>query len=201
MTERHGAFWFKKSNLFVNKIKGKDIKAAQIILSEIKDAVYQRKDQEYSLNYYYSTYSSPDLPPSWIIMELLSLGTVSRLFSLLVPEERKAIAHIFKIKERYLTSWIWSLTYVRNLCAHHAQLWNRTFTVKVKVDKRYAVCRERYFTQNNIYSQAVIVAILLQIVAPDNHWEVNLKNLFDAYTIKPQNIGFPDHWAGFNFTL
>ncbi len=32
----------------------------------------------------------------------------------------------FGIDEKILSSWIYTLVYIRNLCAHHSRIWNRT---------------------------------------------------------------------------
>ena len=39
----------------------------------------------------------------------------------------------FGIDEKILSSWIHTLVYIRNLCAHHSRIWNRTLAIKPKV--------------------------------------------------------------------
>ena len=132
-------------------------------------------------------------------MEALSMGVVSRIFSLLIVEERKSIASFFNTKERHLVSWMRSLTYTRNLCAHHARVWNRVFTLKVESDKRYAVCRDELFHKGKLYSQAVVIAILLSVIAPNNHFEEHIKELLNSYShAYRKDMGFPENWNGFD---
>jgi abortive infection bacteriophage resistance protein len=201
MTERYGPFWFTNSALFVAHIGQKSIKGADIVLQAIRDTTIEQKNKDVFLKHYYDKYSSPDLPPSWIVMETLSMGVVSRIFSLLKVEERKVIASSLQIKERHLVSWMRSLTYTRNLCAHHARVWNRVFTLKVEADKRYQICREPAFHKGKIYSQLVVVAILLEAIAQDNHWEKHIKKLlFSSSHPYANDMGFPENWNEFNLT-
>lgn len=199
MAERYGAFWFTKSDIFVDRIGKKSIDGASSILQDIRKATIEQKHKDTFLKHYYDTYASPELPPSWIVMEALSMGVVSRILSLLRVEERKAIAEVFRMKERHLFSWMRSLTYVRNLCAHHARLWNRTFILKAEADKQYAICREKAFHQGKLYSQAVVIAILLGIIAPDNQWEQHIKELLTSFPrVCMEDMGFPENWHHFD---
>jgi abortive infection bacteriophage resistance protein len=199
MTEHYGAFWFRKNSLFIKHIGKKPINGAKLVLQSIREATIEHKNKDVFLRHYYDTYATPDLPPSWIMMETLSMGAVSKMFSLLIVEERKRIAAILQIKERHLLSWMRSLTYIRNLCAHHARIWNRVSTVKVEADKRYAICRAESFQQGKLYSQAAVIAILLEVIDPDNLWEQNLKELLSSFSHPYANdMGFPENWDGFN---
>jgi abortive infection bacteriophage resistance protein len=199
MTERHGAFWFNNASIFVTNIGAKIIDGYGVIIQSIREATIERRDKDIFLKHYYQPYSSPELPPSWVVMETLSMGIVSKMFSLLQVEERKAIAAIFQIKERHLVSWIRSLTYTRNLCAHHSRLWNRIFTLKVEADKRYAICRDGAFQRGKLYAQTVIIAIMLNVIAPDNQWEQRIKKLMGSFPHKyASDMGFPENWTGYD---
>ena len=88
-----------------------------------------------------------------------------------------------------------SLTYIRNLCAHHGRLWKRVFTIKVEADKRYNVCREESFQAGKIYSQIVVI----NIISPDNHFQGHIKNLLDSFSeAYICDSGFPKGWKGFD---
>ncbi len=45
------------------------------------------------------------------------------------------MARPFNLDESVLTSFTHHMSHVRNICAHHGRLWNRRFTVKMKVPK------------------------------------------------------------------
>lgn len=199
MAEKYGAFWFTNKNLFITKIGLQNIDGFSKVYKMISDSTVDYQNKDGVLKEYYNIYSSPDLPPSWIVMESLSMGVVSKILSLLNVEERKTIANQFQLKEKHLVSWMRSLTYTRNLCAHHSRVWNRVFTVKLIADKTYNVCRQPNFAKGQLYSQAVVIAILLNVIAPDNHWERHIKELLGSskhnYAL---DMGFPEGWQGFN---
>lgn len=201
MSERHGAFWFNKAKLFVTH-KGKlTIDGYRQTQDMIRKETLNREPRKRDtfIRHYYEQYDKPDLPPSWMVFETLSMGAVSKILNLLTVEGRKHIADRLGLKEKHLVSWIWALTYTRNLCAHHSRLWNRTFTIKLAADKTRAICRDRSFSQAKYYAQAVVIGILLDIISPDSHWEQRLKQLFDEHpNINPQEMGFPEGWDGFN---
>ena len=199
MTPKYGAFWYNKPDIFIQNIGNKPISGHEIALQSIRESTVEQRNKDTFLKHYYDSYDYPELPPSWMVMETLSMGVVSRIFSLLIVEERKSIASFFNTKERHLVSWMRSLTYTRNLCAHHARVWNRVFTLKVESDKRYAVCRDELFHKGKLYSQAVVIAILLSVIAPNNHFEEHIKELLNSYNhTYRKDMGFPENWNGFD---
>lgn len=77
-----------------------------------------------------TTYSGfPDLPV-WVISEIMSFGALSRMCSGMLKPDRKAIAQRYGLQPRDWVSWLHHLNYVRNLCAHHARLWDRNWSIK-----------------------------------------------------------------------
>ena len=83
--------------------------------------------QNYRLKY--TNY--PSLP-IWIAIELMSFGTLSFLFGLLKPEDKKAIAKNWDTNFEALASWARSLTTIRNICAHYGRLWNSVEELKIR---------------------------------------------------------------------
>ena len=91
--------------------------------------IEHRKRDNY-IRFYAETYTEPPLPPSWAMAEELSLGGISHLFSGLARDrDRKQIARCFAVPQLVLASWLHTLTFIRNICAHHARLWNRELAV------------------------------------------------------------------------
>jgi abortive infection bacteriophage resistance protein len=91
------------------------------LTQDIKDEC-NRSDEKF-IEHFRTKYNTTDLP-LWSVVEILSLGTLSRLFSALKSEEQQAIADTLNVKPKALASWLHSLTIVRNRCAHHSRLWN-----------------------------------------------------------------------------
>ena len=70
--------------------------------------------------------------PIWIAVEMMSFGTLSMLFGMLQPEDKKAIAKNWDTNFEALASWARSLTMIRNICAHYGRLWNSVEELNIR---------------------------------------------------------------------
>lgn len=185
MSQKSNAHWFMDKNNFQTDFNHQDF------IEKLKKDIEQNKREEF-INHYRNKYHSPELPPSWMTFEILSFGKVSFIFKKLELQSRKEIAKLFGLDEKIMSSWLHSISYFRNLCAHHCRIWDRTFTIKPKQAKAY----KEYLTQNNkLYAQLAIIQILMQKITIDSHWSDNLKTLIQEYTSIPiQDMGFPQNW-------
>lgn len=62
----------------------------------------------------------------WVACEVWDFGTLSTLFSGMREVEQDTISRQYDVGNgRVFTSWLRSLNYLRNVCAHHSRLWNR----------------------------------------------------------------------------
>ncbi|KGQ30733.1 Abi family protein [Gallibacterium anatis] len=66
--------------------------------------------------------------PFWVAIEAWDFGTLSKYYSLLNGKNQRKIAKKFNIDENTLKNWLNEINILRNLCAHHARVWNRAFT-------------------------------------------------------------------------
>ena len=90
---------------------------------------YHRSDEQF-VRSFKRKYSDP-LPPSWMTLEVTSFGTMSILYQYLKPGiPKRDVAAVFGVSDTVFASWLHTLVYVRNICAHHARLWNRTLGVR-----------------------------------------------------------------------
>ena len=60
-----------------------------------------------------------------MVTEVMSFGSLSRGYKGLKHEDKRIISDKFELHHRQLTSWLHTLTYIRNVCSHHGRLWNR----------------------------------------------------------------------------
>ena len=128
--------------------------------------------------------------PIWVAVELFSFGTLSMFFSVMKPEDKKAIAEQFRVHFSFLESWIISLVEIRNLCAHYCRLYNRPLTKSPKLFTEH-----KRFHSDRIFPSVFMLGYLLE---NKNKWRVlveDLVNLIGAYPdVKLTFIGFPDDW-------
>ncbi len=83
--------------------------------------------------HYRCCYTSPTIPPIWVLKEFLTFGQAYHLFKVLSPTLQQDIAHRFSVWScDVFTSWIGSFLDLRNICAHHDRLFNRHFQKQPK---------------------------------------------------------------------
>lgn len=88
-----------------------------------------KQSQEVFIEHFRARYDGfPDLP-LWMATEVIPFGALSRFYEGMRPAEQRLIAAGHGIHHSVLRSWLRTLAYVRNLCAHHARLWNRELAV------------------------------------------------------------------------
>ena len=150
--------------------------------------------EQFILNYK-AKYTEPRLPPAWMMVENLTLGSLSHLFAALHNVDRKPVAAPCGVDEHFLKSWLHSLNYLRNLCAHHARLWNRTFSIKPMIAKKHSAFLN-LSQADRFYALAVVLFELVQTVSPGTGWHHRLKALLAAHSAVPlSTLGFPANWA------
>jgi abortive infection bacteriophage resistance protein len=138
----------------------------------------------------------------WIACEFFDFGAVSNLYELMKYEDRSAIAEAAGLREeRTLRSWLRSLNYIRNLCAHNARLWNRVLTVKpaLRIDDLPAELAHLASVDNaKIYPIIAITAHLTNMLCPDTHWVAQAGQLLMSFPRIPsrriEEIGAPVSW-------
>lgn len=122
LSSQYHGYWFADSSLFNNPVRHAKI------LSKINEE-YQRSDEEF-VTAFKAKYSNP-FPPSWITMEITSFGTLSILYNNLLPGRAKRnIANYFGLPDTVFASWLHSIVYIRNICAHHCRLWNKALSIR-----------------------------------------------------------------------
>lgn len=61
--------------------------------------------------------------PFWVVANILTIGSVSRIFGKLKDEDKTDIAREYKLPHTYLASFIKHINLVRNICAHNNVLY------------------------------------------------------------------------------
>lgn len=96
-----------------------------------------KKSRDTFIRHYKQAYSGPAMPPIWMASELMSLGQLSHWYAALKkPSLRQAVARPFSLDETVFVPFTHHLSVVRNICAHHGRLWNRTFDIPLRLPRR-----------------------------------------------------------------
>jgi abortive infection bacteriophage resistance protein len=69
----HGSHWFLREEFFTTKFKHASF------LEKVKKDISANKSEVF-IQHYNNNYCDPELPPSWMVFEMLSLGTVSLIY-------------------------------------------------------------------------------------------------------------------------
>lgn len=62
--------------------------------------------------------------PFWVISNILTIGSMSRIYGKMKDEDRSDIAREYKLPEKYVLAFIKHINLVRNICAHNNVLYS-----------------------------------------------------------------------------
>jgi abortive infection bacteriophage resistance protein len=189
LSTAHGSFWLEDDTLFADTDK------YQATIDKIQSEL-ERSDEEFVLSFK-STFSNP-LPPSFITLEIASFGTLSRLYENLkagfVKRER---AKSFGLADSAFISWLHGFVYTRNVCAHHARLWNKPLQIQPLFLRhpRHTWLTDRTVCNNRVYYVLSMIVYLLNTVNPGHTFRQKLETLFVKYpNVDRAAMGFPPNW-------
>lgn len=188
MSHSRGPFWYQDVNLFSNTNWHRK-------MLENLEKEFKRSDADF-IKAFRIKYSDP-LPPSWMLLEISSFGTLSKLFENLNPIlERRKIAHIFGLDDNTFASWLHCLVYLRNLCAHHSRLWDRTLSIQPRKPRNpHDNWLSQSVANNRTYFVLSMIIYFLNRVNPKHSFQTRLIQLFQTYpNVDLSVMGFPDDW-------
>lgn len=201
-THYNDSHWQDNQNLFItphyNKIGNlvDPYSDFQSIISKAKTA----RTPEVFIKHYIDHYNKPSNPPSWMCLELLTMGELSHLYrGLKNNSDKKRIANFFDVHPTVFVSWLHTLTYVRNICAHHSRLWNRDLAIEPeKLLKPVGNWVSKPFENNKrMFYFICVLKYLITRANPGNSLKDKLQNLFKKYSTVPiQYIGIPSDGKG-----
>jgi len=191
MSERYGRDWLNDSSLF------KTDDAHRKTIDSIKDSIFKNRHDPI-VKQYYIEHNEPEIPPSWMLCEIMPMGFWSRTYSIIkLKEDRSCIAANFKLTENVMENFLHSITSLRNICAHHGRLWNRTFSIKPMKSKKH---KNVFNSLDSLNAQLIVVKIFIDVIAKGSSWVERLSNLFDEYpTASLSMMGFPEDWKLVDF--
>lgn len=185
-------------NPFYNKV-GNLIDPYSDLQSIISKAKTTRRPEVF-IKHYLDTYNSPSNPPSWMCLELLTIGELSHIYrGLKNNADKKRIASFFDVHHKVFTSWLHTLTYVRNLCAHHSRLWNRDLAIEPnRLLKPVGNWIGLEFQNNKrVFYFLSLVKYMLDRANPNNTLTKRIDNLLKKYpTVPVQFLGIPSDGNG-----
>ena len=188
MGDESGIYWFEDSSNF------RDATRHAGLLSSL-EAELRRSDDEAIVDFQ-RRYSN-EFPPSWMTFEVSSFGTLSMMYRWLkAGHARRKVARFYGLTDTILESWLHSIVYVRNICAHHSRLWNRRLSINALIPRRthlpfIAIPGDT----KRVYYIMSIILYFLQTVNPQNTFAARFKSLLGKYpNVDVSAMGFPNYW-------
>jgi len=199
--------WYLDPNLFCAKFHSKNkqgFSEYDFFLKTVESESF--RSREIFIKSYKDSYSAPVQPPSWMIIEILTMSNWSKLYQNLKREEyKKDIAEIFGLNQSVFVSWIRALSVLRNHCAHHSRIWNKRFHLSPKVPRRIKPELDMLPPEGDDYSYLVsfFIAInaLLDVLNRKEQFQEEMKELFNNFpgiSLKSMNLSKERlEWLGY----
>jgi abortive infection bacteriophage resistance protein len=147
--------------------------------------------------------------PVWVGVEVWNFGMLSAFYSGLTYKLRRDIAAQIGIADpQLLASWLRTLNFVRNVCAHHSRLWNKRLVEQPRLKSANGIPPElrhllvplqgnfRRLPAERVYGAIAVAQFLLRSISPRSHWAQRLRDLLAtmprAFGI--ELMGFPSNW-------
>ena len=182
--QKYGILGYLDSNNFANAQYHSDF------IQSIGDEICRNRKSPFVQNFK-KNYSDGYLP-IYALVELFSFGTLSKFFKNMKNSDKKEIAKSFNIGYTYIESWLESISYVRNICAHYGRLYNARLSKTPILYKEYS---NLGIPNNRIYG---VLLCMKCILTHNDHWNQfvdNLELLLDKYDIvQIKTMGFPENW-------
>lgn len=204
--ETDDSHWFLDDSLFdVNPDYKSENSEDQFdeFLNSLKNEI-DRSNEDF-IKHYKKQYDDPVLPPSWMTLEVLSFGSLSRMFEYLKKksEPKKKITNAFGLTNpTILINWLHAFAVLRNCCAHHSRIWNRRFPVLIQLPYNTLnpfMDREtiKKTHDNKIFAVLSCIKYILDIISPDSDFKKNLTDILSSggrlLNIE-RDMGFPENW-------
>lgn len=159
-------------------------------LEDIKEEVRRNSKAPFVRNFK-ENYEGGNLP-IYALVEVFSFGTLSKFYKNMLNKDKKAIAKTFGVGYTYFESWLESISYVRNICAHYGHIYNAKLSKTPILYKEYT---QVGIGNNRIYGVLLCLKYLLK---DDDHWNLfvdKIELLFDKYPcVQISTMGFPENW-------
>ena len=184
------------------------------IITEIRKES-KRSDEKF-INHFKSKYRTSDLP-LWTIVEVLSFGTISRIFTAMKQSDKVVVCENLPINHKIFKRWMHSLTILRNICAHHSRAWNRELRVPFAIPSNNTlfnpirkiikskfkeeiegslIYEDKEFDNNNsIFFALSVMKYIFDSIGEEVDFIIEIKQLLKSYPqIDIKAMGFVNGW-------
>lgn len=142
----------------------------------------------------------------WVACEIWDFGALSTLYSgMRVPEQRDIANRYGVASGRVFATWLRSMNYLRNVCAHYARLWNRNIIDQPSLESVETLPWLSHF-ENSPHAQArcyVLLCLckhLMEVINPGATWPERLRQHLRSFPelshvgLSLSGMGAPTNW-------
>lgn len=149
-----------------------------------------------AIRHYHDQYA--DRYPFWVLAEVLDFADLSRMFEGFPTRDQRVIAEglgfvidlsaLSKNQQQKakaqspLVRWLEQLTIIRNICAHHGRLWNKSFspaaTAALKTLPQFSQLLDGQ--SERIHGALLVMAQILRITSPGTTWSERIRTLLTS---------------------
>ncbi|MDO5052254.1 MAG: Abi family protein [Pseudoclavibacter sp.] len=183
-------------------------------LQGVKKKIDRARDRSAPIKHHLKNYTGI---PVWVLIDHIDFSDASKLFAGLRSEDQRQVSERMSVsidsalltpslRERVkrnnpLADWLRQLTVLRNSCAHHARIWNRSFApASTNAIRTIRELQSLPVGQSEqLYGALLLIGYLLQGISPGTTWTSKVRELVaTAYAPIPgrttQEMGFPETW-------
>lgn len=194
----------------VTKNKVAQLKNIVQLLQGIQGEIAKNISKHNSIKHYMTEYG---YVPLWVLVNVLSIGTISKFFNLMKQTDRQAVGKSFKIHEAELSKMIGLLTLVRNKCAHDERLFDFKSKTQIPTNKIHTSLSiplnsggQPISGNHDVF--AVLICLKLLLTPSDfakmfSELTVVLTELSEKLNVISKDVvlnkmGFPTNWSSLN---
>lgn len=149
-------------------------------LSDLKVEIERSREQ--FIDSHRAKYTSYPSLPIWIAAEVMTFGTMSKLYRAMLPDQQRAVIAEYSIHHSVAYSWLHTLSYVRNACAHHSRLWNRELPLPPKLPRGDSDWNSaKYTSDRRIYVAILILRFLTRQHPNGEAWACEICRLLRTW--------------------
>lgn len=175
------------------------------LIAEIQRQISSRSTDP-SIKHYLTNYG---YIPIWVLNNILTFGTISKLYSLMCQKERQEISKKFHMLDKELESALFYISSIRNFCAHGNRIYcyrsKRPFA-DTKIHSELSIPKseqnEYLYGKRDLFAAMIILKLLLsrqefKRLVKEIH--IAIKNLESRVSVLSVNkvlncMGFPIDW-------
>lgn len=183
-SEQYGVLGYLETKNFVDDVYYKEF------MEDIEQEIRRNSKAPFVRNFR-ENYEGGNLP-IYALVEIFSFGTLSKFFKNMHNKDKKEIAKTFGVGYTYFESWLESISYVRNICAHYGRLYNAKMAKTPKLYKEYT---QAGIGNNRIFG---VLLCMKNLLKSDSQWDLfvdKIEMLLDKYeSVQINTMGFPENW-------